>query len=486
MLNRLSAPVWFLLVWCTAARVTLALASPALASPAFASPASLLPVNAPSADSPASLAPVAAPSEARAHSSAPTQREWTLPNGVQVTLTPFETDQQATVRLVFGIGTADETRSEAGLTRILAEWMTRANAEPGAVTFSPTVSLDETVLNVNVAASAVPDAIACLRTLVDNAAALANASDVGSDDRFTDARSAVADSPRHRASHADARQALRSVLFEEEAYGRPDATTNQIRSYTRADLQSFAQRHLTPKRTRLYVVGSFRPSEAEAAANTHLGAWAASLSAPPRSVTPVADASLRLFERPGATEATLAVGAPVPEPGHKDATALQVAAVLIGGGHASCLAQADDVPFTSSPYSLVAAHRDASYWAAVVSTRATHAQPALQTVRRILDNLRSSPPDTASVVHAQTVLVDRFLLQSSTRDGLAEQLMFLHRHNLSTTYFLTYQERVQSVTPDDVRRVVKTYLSPERLTTVATGPKRLLQPQLAPFRERMP
>ena len=107
-------------------------------------------------------------------------------------------------------------------------------------------------------------------------------------------------------------------------------------------------------------------------------------------------------------------------------------------------------------------------------------------MRGILNDLRTSSPDSAEVQHAQTVLIDRFLLQSSTRDGLADQLVFLDCHGLSTDYFMTYQGRIRSVTPSDVRRVVETYLTPDRLTIVATGPKRLLQPQLAPVRERMP
>lgn len=411
-----------------------------------------------------------------------------LPNGVHVTLTPFKTDDKATVRLVFEVGTADETRAEAGLTRVFANWMTRATRAPGAVTFSSEVTPDALILDAEVNPSVVPDAIARLHVLVDDAVALTSnpAPSQGFETRFHAARSVVADSPTHLAGHAGARQALQSVIFQEKTYGRPDATAEQVQSYTPADLKSFVQRHLTPKQTHLYIVGSFRPGDAETAAQMHLGAWTAASSAPPRPVTPVADASLQIFERPGAEEATLAVGTPVPRPGHEDAAALQVATVLIGGGHASRLAQTQNVPFTSSPYSLIAAHRDASYWAAVASTRATHTQPVLQTVRRILGDLRSSAPDTAAVEHAQIVLIDRFLLQSSTRDGLAEQLMFLHRHDLSTDYFMTYRERILSVTPGDVQRVVNTYLSPGRLTTIATGPKLLLQPQLAPFRERMP
>lgn len=418
------------------------------------------------------------------------QRKFTLPNGVHVTLTPFETDDRATVRLVFGLGTADETRAEAGLTRILAEWLTRSDTAPGAITVSSDVTVDALILDAEVAPSVVPDAIAGFHKQVNEVVALARGEAIqpGSSThaRFDASRSAVARSPNNLAGHADARQALRSVIFQESTYGRPAPTTEQIQSYTPADLQSFVQRHLTPKQTSLYVVGSFRPREAETAATKYLGNWTTESTAAPRLVTPVSDASLRIVERPGSEEATLAIGTPVPGPGHKDAAALEVATVLIGGGHASRLAQAGGVSYTSSPYSLVATHRDASYWAAVASSRATHAQPVLQTMRRILNDLRTASPDTSEVQRAQTVLIDRFLLQSSTRDGLAEQLMFLDRNGLSTDYFMTYQERVRSVTPSDVRRVVETYLSPDRLTIVATGPKRLLQPQLAPVRKRIP
>jgi predicted Zn-dependent peptidase len=84
------------------------------------------------------------------------------------------------------------------------------------------------------------------------------------------------------------------------------------------------------------------------------------------------------------------------------------------------------------------------------------------------------------------MLIDRFLLQSSTRDGLTEQLIFLNRHNLSVDYFMRYEERIRAVTPEDVHRVVVSYLAKERISTVATGPEAVIRPQLAPFRKRLP
>jgi len=84
------------------------------------------------------------------------------------------------------------------------------------------------------------------------------------------------------------------------------------------------------------------------------------------------------------------------------------------------------------------------------------------------------------------MLIDRFLMQSSTRDGLTEQMMFLGQHELHVDYFLTYRDRIQAVSPSDVQHVVETYLSPERLTYVITGPKRIIDPQIAPVERQMP
>lgn len=442
--------------------------------------------------------PATASASARATISAramtPTARRTiTLPNGVEVRLVPFESDNRATVRFVIESGTAREAASEAGMTHLLARWIEVATETdtPGAVSYDTRVTPDALILDADVAPSAVPDAIARLYSviaaMVDLAANEPGDSALAAERAFENAQATVtAEREPASAGHAAARSALRSVLFQQRSYGRPDAPQSQVEAYTLSELQSFVNRHLSPRSTALYVVGSFRPSDAEAAARKHLGDWTTPATVPVQRVTPVADASLHIYDQANSTETTLALGAPLPGPRHPDYPALRVATVLIGGGHASRLAQSQAVPYTASPHSLIESHRDASFWAAVVSTRATHARPALQAVHRILADLRSARPDTSSVVRAQTMLIDRFLLQSSTRDGLTEQLVFLNRHNLSVDYFLRYEERIRAVTPEEVHRVVQVYLAKDRISTVATGPEAVIRPQLDPFRKRLP
>ncbi|HHP7238583.1 M16 family metallopeptidase [Longibacter sp.] len=407
-----------------------------------------------------------------------------LENGVRVHMTPYETDGHATVRLAIRAGSAYESASEAGLADVTARWMARrsASTERGAVRLDVRMTPDAMVFSADVAASAVPSTIKRLRDLADNRdVGVTRGSELDAARNETAARFEQTTSVP-----SDARQQLREALYGGASYGRPQPAPRQIQSYTPADLESFMARFVAPERTDLYVVGSFRPADVLEAATKHIEPWTATATGPSLRVRTPKATDVVVVDRAGRSEVAIAVGAPVVDPGHTDYAALQVATTLIGGGHASRLAQASLPEATSSPYSLLSAHRRTTYWASVVATRPTQTRPAVQAIRRILRDLRETTPDTMAVRRAQTMLIDRFLMQSSTRDGLTEQMMFLGRHDLNVDYFLTYRERLQAVSPSDVQRVVQTYLSPERLTYVVTGPKRIIDPQIAPVERQMP
>jgi len=407
-----------------------------------------------------------------------------LENGVRVHMTPYETDGRATVRLAIRAGSAYESASEAGLAEVTARWMARrsASTERGAVRLDVRITHDAMVFSADVAASAVPSTIKRVRNLADSRdVAVTRGSALDTARKETAARfDQTASVP------SDARQQLREALYGSASYGRPKPAARQIRSYTPADVESFMERFVAPERTDLYIVGSFRPADVLETARKHMEPWTATATGPSLRVRTPKTKDVVVVDRAGRSEVAVAVGVPVVAPGHTDYAALQVATTLIGGGHASRLAQASLPEATSSPYSLLSDHRRSTYWAAVVATRPTQTRPAVQTIRRILQDLRETTPDTSEVKRAQTMLIDRFLMQSSTRDGLTEQMMFLGQHELDVDYFLTYRDRIQAVSPADVQRVVKTYLSPERLTYVVTGPKRIIDPQIAPVERQMP
>ncbi|WP_179862216.1 M16 family metallopeptidase [Longibacter salinarum] len=412
------------------------------------------------------------------------QRTTVLDNGVRVTLTPYDTDGRATVRFVIEAGTAYESQSEAGLADVTARWLRLQSTSdaPGEMAVDVTVTSDAMVFSSDVAASAAPVAIRRMRQLVNT-----SLDDISERSALDSARTHAAQVLTHSPSpQADARQQLRRTMYQDETYGRPLPSQAQIRGFTGADVASFIRRHVAPDRASLYVTGSFRPSDAIESARKHLGTWKGTASGLPLQVTTGPGGDVTVIDRPNRSQVAVAIGTPTVAPGHTDYAALQVATTLIGGGHTSRLAQSTSLASTSSPYSLLVPHRETTYWTAVVATRPTQTRPAVQTVRAILEELRNTAPDSSSVYRAQTVLVDRFLMQSSTRDGLADQMMFLNRHGLDESYFLKYQARIRSVRPQDVQRVVRQYLAPSDLSIVLTGPARLIQPQIAPVRRQMP
>jgi len=420
----------------------------------------------------------------------PPRRVIQLGNGVRTILVPFSTDDRVTIRLVVDGGTGGERASEAGIAEVAARWMKVASRDrtPGAISLDVDVTAHAMSFTADVVPSAAGSALRRMERLVRTAVSgMASPDDSAPSTPALDrAKASAIQSVGPPSLQADARHHLRKRLFRETGYGHPSPTREQISQYVLPDVRSFIDRHVHPKRVRLYVVGRF-PSDAVAQeAGTALGTWTRATSPPSRPPSSLAPQdSLVIVDQAGASESVIALGAPVVGPSHEDHPALTVASMMIGGSHASQLARSQDFDPTSPPYSQIIAFRDAAYWSAIGSIRPTQTRPALQSMQAAIRTLAESDPAPDALDAAQSMLVRRFLMQSSTRDGLTDQMMYLDRHDLDINYFMQYESRIRAVSPEDVRRVTARYLAPERLTTVIVGPRRLIEPQLGASR-RLP
>ena len=70
---------------------------------------------------------------------------------------------------------------------------------------------------------------------------------------------------------------------------------------------------------------------------------------------------------------------------------------------------------------------------------------------------------------AQAYLAGNFPLTIETPDAIATQVLNQLFYELPLNELQTFPERVKSVTPDDVQRVARTYLRPDRLAIVLVG-----------------
>ena len=98
-----------------------------------------------------------------------------------------------------------------------------------------------------------------------------------------------------------------------------------------------------------------------------------------------------------------------------------------------------------------------------------------------VDRLRKEAPGQEELDGIKNYLAGVFVLQNSSRGGIIQQLEFTRQHGLGADYLRTVVQKIQAVTPQDVRRVAERYLDPAKMTMVVVGDKATIAEQVAPY-----
>jgi zinc protease len=95
--------------------------------------------------------------------------------------------------------------------------------------------------------------------------------------------------------------------------------------------------------------------------------------------------------------------------------------------------------------------------------------PALQEFLVELDRIREEPVTDAEIRAARDYLVGVFPLRFETPGPVAGSLAGLFVHGLPDDELARYRAAIEAVTPDDVQRVARDHVNPERAAIVLVG-----------------
>ncbi|MCJ7582267.1 MAG: insulinase family protein [Candidatus Aminicenantes bacterium] len=202
-------------------------------------------------------------------------------------------------------------------------------------------------------------------------------------------------------------------------------------------------------------------------------------------VEPESKKSVYLVDRPGSQQSTLYIGLPVIDPSHKDWIPLQVMDALLGGAFTSRITSniREDKGYTYSPYSQVSSRYRDAYWLQFASVGNAVTAPAVKEILYEIDRLREEAPTAEELKGVQNYLAGVFVLQNSTRSGIAGILGFKDFQGLDESYLTSYVQNVHALTPEDIRKMARTYLIPENLTIVIVGDASQIKDSLKVFGE---
>ncbi|HZB25293.1 MAG TPA: insulinase family protein [Vicinamibacterales bacterium] len=290
-----------------------------------------------------------------------------------------------------------------------------------------------------------------------------------------------------KVSYDDA-EYLAGVVFDRlvygfHPYGRPDAgTPESIAAITRQDLQAFHKRWFGPNNSVLAIVGDVSAEEAFAGAERAFGKWGKSEANAERpSELPPPARRLVVIDRPGAVQTEIRVGHTGLPRKHPDYLALDLAVKILGGEGGNRL------------YRVLRSERGLTYGASadtnalkdggdIVAETDTRSETTGEALRLIVDEmwrLQRQRVSQRELADAQAYLTGSFPLTIETPSAIALQVLNAVFYGLDLNELQTFRERVNAITVDDIQRVAKAYLHPDRLSIVLVGDADAFARQLA-------
>jgi zinc protease len=273
---------------------------------------------------------------------------------------------------------------------------------------------------------------------------------------------------------------FQAAAFFNQPYGHPIiGWMTDIESYSLEDLQDWYERWYAPNNAVVVVVGDVDPEAVVAAAERHFGSIPARALPvrKPREETPQRGERRVTLQAP-AELPYLVLGWKAPSLSSledpADAYALIVAAGALDSGEASRFARGlvrgrELASSTSSRYSPFT-RLDTLFTVAAVPTADTDMATLESALLQEIERLHEEPLDTAELQRVQARVIASEIFQRDSIRAQAFEIGMLQTIGLGWQVSDEYVERIRAVTAEDVQRVARQYLVPERLTVGILDP----------------
>lgn len=418
----------------------------------------------------------------------PAPEDFTLPNGMRVTIVPYGIVPKLAVRAFVEAGGIHESAGQVWLSKLTASMM----KEGTATRSSEQIAREAAEMGGELEIQAGSDYTSVGGVVLSDFGTklIALVADVLANPSFP-----AAELPRLKADlvrelaidrtepQVLAREQFLKTMFPDHPYGRVFPAESDVQKYTVADAQAFYRKNFAAGRTHLYVAGMLEGDLRHAVQEAFSG-WAKGDAPPGLPATAVKARTLHVIDRPGAEQSNIYIGLPVAEPTSQDYITLGVMDSLLGGSFVSRITSniREQKGYTYSPYSQVQTRRHLAFWVQIADVTTAVTGPSLKEIFYEIDRLRKDPPSGQELNGIQNYLAGLFVLHNtSSPDAIISQLHFVDSQGLDRSYLSTYVQKVMAVQPSDIQRVAETYISPSKMTIVVVGDKSKIAEQLTPY-----
>ena len=272
------------------------------------------------------------------------------------------------------------------------------------------------------------------------------------------------------------------LVYGFHPYGMPvSGTPDSIRRISREDIREFHRRYFAPNNALMAIVGDVTTEEAFAAAERVFGKWERRpIAVPVFAEPPKPTRRVIVIDKPDAVQTEIRAGQLGIQRKHRDYMALNLAIKILGGEGANRLYRVlrTERGLTYGASANMEAFRDSGDFVAETDTRSEATGDALRLMVEELFKLQREQPDGRELLDAQSYMTGSFPITVETPNAIATHVLNVLVYGLSLDELQTYRDRVNKVDVDDIARVARYYLQPDRLSIVLVGNAAAFRQQL--------
>jgi len=271
--------------------------------------------------------------------------------------------------------------------------------------------------------------------------------------------------------------AFRKLAYpEDHPYSRPaDGERETVAGFTRDDVRHFFDSLVRRRPAIISVVGNLRQDDVE---KLFAPLW--STNARTANPAPLPDCTRRDGPRetytviPGKVQIDLAWGTIGPPRNHPDFVPASVANLILGGfGLMGRLGQKvrEELGLAYYAASRVNAGLGAGPWVCVAGVAPEHYRKAVSAIEQEVAKLRETPVPQDELEDCKSHLIGSLPLKLESNEGVASIMSEIEIYRLGWDYLHRFADLVNSVTAEDINRVVRAYFEPDQAILAGSGPE---------------
>jgi len=414
-----------------------------------------------------------------AYAAEPIGKRIVLKNGMVLLLSEKHTIPMVTINMAIKAGSTAEPEDKAGLASITASLLMQGTKRRTASRISSEIDFVGGSLSVS---GGDDFATAGLRVLKkDIRIGLDLLSDVLMDPVFDQKEidrkvsEALAEIQRQKEEpNVVAGEAFEKAVFGKNAYGR---TSEDVATYlpklTRQDILAFYSARYNPKNAIIAVVGDVTEKEITSLLNEYFKAWQGKELALPAPVPPpdVAKNIIVKIDK-NITQANINMGHLGISRGNPDYYAVMIMNYILGGGGFSSRLMdniRDNKGLAYDVHSMFSAQKEPGAFTVGIQTKNESANDVIAEVFKEIRRIQTEPVSDSELADAKAYLTGSFPLRMDTYAKIAGMLASIEIYDLGLDYPQKYPGLINSVTKEDILRVAKKYLHPDRMVIVVVA-----------------